>query len=83
VCREIASKLRSEGIRTIFNGFSWSLTKHLDDASKRQIPYAAIIGPRELAKKSVNVRDMTTGDEKLVKIRLLANFIKKTLKTRS
>ncbi len=76
ICREIASKLRAAGIRTIFNGFSWSLTKHLDDASKRQIPYAAIIGPRELAKKSVNVRDMKSGKEKLVKIAKLAAYIK-------
>jgi histidyl-tRNA synthetase len=83
MCREIASQLRSAGIRTIFNGFSWSLTKHLDDASKRQIPFAAIIGPRELAKQSVNVRDMKTGDEKLVKIGALANFIENSLKIQS
>lgn len=79
VCREIASQLRAEGIRTIFNGFSWSLTKHLDDASKRQIPFAAIVGPRELAKNSINVRDMETGKEQLVKIMELAEFIQKTL----
>ncbi len=79
VCREIASQLRAEGIRTIFNGFSWSLTKHLDDASKRQIPFAVIVGPRELVKKSVNVRNMKTGEEQLVKISKLAEFIQTTL----
>jgi histidyl-tRNA synthetase len=79
ICREIASQLRSERIRTIFNGFSWSLTKQLDDAGKRQIPLSVIVGPRELAEKSVNVRDMKTGEEKQVKITKLAAFIKKAL----
>ncbi len=80
ICREIASALRASGIRTIFNGFPWSLTKHLDDASKRQIPYAAIVGPRELANNAVNVRDMKTGEEQPIKLSELADFIKKTLK---
>jgi histidyl-tRNA synthetase len=78
-CRELASQLRAEGVRTIFNGFSWSLTKHLDDASKRQIPFTAIVGPRELAKKSVNVRNMKTGEECSVKLSELAKFIKAAL----
>jgi histidyl-tRNA synthetase len=78
-CRELASQLRAEGVRTIFNGFSWSLTKHLDDASKRQIPFTAIVGPRELAKKSVNVRNMKTGEECSVKLSELAKFIKTAL----
>jgi histidyl-tRNA synthetase len=77
VCREIASQLRTKGIRTIFNGFSWSLTKQLDDAGKRQIPLSIIVGPRELADKSVNVRDMKTGEEQQIKIIKLAAFIKK------
>ena len=82
-CREIATQLRSEGIRTIFNGFAWSLTKFLDDASKRQIPFTAIVGPRELAKNSVNIRDMKTGKEQLVKIGKLAEFIQQALKQQS
>lgn len=79
VCREIATQLRAAGIRTIFNGFSWSLSKRLDDASKRQVPLAAIVGPRELEQKSVNVRNMKSGKEKIVKISALADYIKSTL----
>lgn len=75
-CRQLAARLRREGIQTIFNGFPWSLTKHLEDAGKRQIPLAAIVGPKELAKNSVNVRDLITGTEKLVKIDELANFVR-------
>jgi histidyl-tRNA synthetase len=74
--REIATQLRTEKIRTIFNGFLWSLTKHLEDASKRHIPYTAIIGPRELEKNAVNIRNMKTGKEQLVKIPDIASFIK-------
>ncbi len=79
VCREIATQLRAAGIRTIFNGFSWSLSKRLDDASKRQVPLAAIVGPRELEQKSVNVRNMKSGKEKIVKISALADYVKSTL----
>ncbi len=82
-CREVASLLRAAGIRTLFNGFSWSLTKHLEDASKRQIPFVAIIGPQELAKKVANVRDMKTGKEQSVKITKLADFIQEKLQKRT
>jgi histidyl-tRNA synthetase len=78
-CRDLASQLRTAGIRTIFNGFSWSLTKQLDDAGKRQIPFVIIVGPRELEKKSVNVRDMKTGKEQQVLISSLADFINNAL----
>ncbi|MFX1562260.1 MAG: histidine--tRNA ligase [Promethearchaeota archaeon] len=74
-CRQLATRLRRKGIRTIFNGFPWSLTKHLEDAGKRKIPLAAIVGPKELAKNSVNVRDLVTGSEKIVKIDKLAQFV--------
>jgi histidyl-tRNA synthetase len=79
ICRQIAAKLRKAGIRTLFNGFRWSLKKYLDDASKRQVPFTAIVGPRELAKDAVNLRDMKTGEEKQVKIDKLAEFIRATL----
>jgi len=75
-CREITTLLRSKGIRTIFNGFSWSLKKHLEDASKRLIPFTAIVGPRELEKNAVNLRDMKSGKEQQVAITKLAAFVK-------
>lgn len=75
-CRQLASQLRQAGIRTIFNGFTWTLKKHLDDAGKRKIRLTAIVGPRELAKKTVNVRDMVTGEEQQVKIEKLAEFVR-------
>ncbi|MFX0079911.1 MAG: ATP phosphoribosyltransferase regulatory subunit, partial [Candidatus Hermodarchaeota archaeon] len=78
-CRQIATQLRKTGIRTLFNGFTWTLKKFLDDASKRQIPYVAIVGPRELAKEAVNLRDMKTGKEKEVEISKLADLIRTVL----
>jgi histidyl-tRNA synthetase len=75
-CRQLAARLRREGIKTIFNGFPWSLTKHLEDAGKRKIPLAAIVGPKELAENAVNVRDLTTGTEKIVKINELVKFVR-------
>jgi len=75
-CRQLATRLRTAGIKTVFNGFDWSLTKHLEDAGKRQIRLAVIVGPRELAKKAVNVRDMATGKEREVAIDGLADFVR-------
>jgi histidyl-tRNA synthetase len=74
-CRQLATQLRQAGIKILFNGFSWSLSKHLEDAGKRQIPLTAIIGPKELSKDSVNIRDMETGKEQLVKIDQLVEFV--------
>ncbi|MFX1474096.1 MAG: histidine--tRNA ligase [Promethearchaeota archaeon] len=79
-CRQIATRLRQSGISTLFNGFPWSLSKHLDDAGKRKIPLAVIVGPRELAKEAVNVRDMISGEETQVKIDDLAQFVRTCLK---
>jgi histidyl-tRNA synthetase len=78
-CRQIATQLRTAGIRTIFNGFTWSLKKYFDDASKRQIPFVAIVGPRELVNNAINLRDMKTGKEEEVKIAKLADFIRTAL----
>jgi histidyl-tRNA synthetase len=78
-CRELASLLRLEGIATLFNGYSWSLSKHLDSAGKRKIPLVAIVGPRELANDAVNVRDMKSGEEQQVRISELARFVKDLL----
>jgi histidyl-tRNA synthetase len=75
-CRQLATRLRTAGIRTVFNGFVWSLTKHLEDAGKRQIRLAVIVGPRELAKNAVNVRDMTSGKEREVGIDGLVDFVR-------
>ncbi len=75
-CRELASQLRQKGIPTLLNGYSWSLSKHLDAAGKRNIPLVAIVGPRELANEAVNVRDMISGEERQVKIDELSRFVK-------
>ena len=78
-CRELASLLRHEGIPTLFNGYPWSLSKHLDSAGKRKIPLAVIVGPRELANEAVNVRDMESGEEQQVRISELSRFVKDRL----
>ena len=74
-CRRLASRLRIAGIRTVFNGFDWSLTRHLEDAGKRQIRLAVIVGPRELAKNAVRARDMDTGEEREVAMDGLIDFV--------
>jgi histidyl-tRNA synthetase len=75
-CRQLATRLRTAGIGTVFNGFVWSLKKHLEDAGKRQIRLALIVGPRELEKNVVNVRDMVSGKEREVGIDGLVDFVR-------
>jgi histidyl-tRNA synthetase len=74
-CRRLATRLRAAGVGTVFNGFDWSLSKHLEDAGKRQISLAVIVGPRELAKSAVKIRDMETGQEHEEPIEALAKFV--------
>ena len=69
---DIVSELRSKGIATDYDLRSRKLPKQLAYVSSMKIPYAVVVGPKELKTKSVNLKDMKTGKEKLVKIKDLA-----------
>lgn len=66
---EVATGLRAKGIATDYDLRSRKLSKQLDYASNMKIPFAVIVGEKELAKNSVKIRDMKTGKEELVKIK--------------
>jgi len=65
---EVVQKLRGESIATEYDLRFRSLSKQLEYANSLGIPFAIIIGEKELEKKSVKIRDMKTGKEELVKI---------------
>jgi len=65
---EVVQKLRGKSIATEYDLRFRSLSKQLEYADSLGIPFAIIIGEKELEKKSVKIRDMKTGKEKLVKI---------------
>jgi len=65
---EIVQILRSKSIATDYDLRFRSLSKQLDYVNSLGIPFAIIVGPTELEKNSVKLRNMKTGKEELVKI---------------
>jgi histidyl-tRNA synthetase len=76
---KVASKLRSGGIKTELYLKNVKLKKQLTYASNKGIPFVAIIGPDEAKDKTVILRNMIKGDQKVVASEELASTIKKEL----
>ncbi len=70
----VVRELRGKGISTDVSFAGKGVSKGLDFASKLGIPYVAIIGDVELAKKKVMLKDMISGGEQLLSI---AEVVKK------
>lgn len=70
-CR-IASRLREAGVTTDIEIMGRKMGKAMKYASGINVRYAVIVGPQELEQGSVTVRDMTSGEQRLVKIEDLA-----------
>ena len=66
--REETEKLRNEGIKVKLDLLDRNISKNLDYADKLKIPYVIIIGEDELKQKKLKLKNMKTGNEKLVKI---------------
>jgi len=73
---EVAQKLRKCGITAETDLMGKKLGKQLEYASSAGIPFVAIIGGDEIKQKSVKLRNMKTGNEKMVKIEKLADMLK-------
>jgi len=73
---EIAQQLRKEGVITEFDLLHRGVGKSLKYANSKNSEKAIIIGPRELEKDSVTLRDMKTGDQQLIKIAEILSKIK-------
>ena len=74
-CR-IAAKLRSAGIPTDIEIMGRKMGKAMKYASGLDVKYAVIIGAQELEQDSVTVRDMESGEQKLVRIDSLADELR-------
>jgi histidyl-tRNA synthetase len=72
----IVSKLRADGISADIDIMRRKMAKALKQASSAGARYAVIVGRNELNENSVTVRDMSTGDQKLVKIGDLTSVFK-------
>ncbi|MBA3944303.1 MAG: histidine--tRNA ligase [Herpetosiphonaceae bacterium] len=63
----LASELRRAGIATITALAPDKLGKQLKEAAVKTIPFALIVGPDELAKGEVVVRDLRSGEQRNVR----------------
>ena len=70
---EIVSMLRAEGICADIDIMGRKMQKALKYASSVNARYAVIIGPKELEEGCVTLRDMSSGDQRNVKIEELSS----------
>ena len=70
----ITNKLRKQ-FSVIINPFSWTLKKQLEDAANRKIPLVVIVGKRDLEDNKVTLRDLETGEQKLITIDALVSEV--------
>lgn len=64
----VQKKLLEAGIRSDFKNETETMGKKIREAELQKIPYALIIGDKEIKKKSVGVRDRKTGKTRMMKI---------------
>ncbi len=72
----ITTRLRREGISCDVS-FNKKLSKALDYANKEKIPYCLIIGEDELKSNKFKLKDMKSGEEKLMSIEEIINKLRR------
>ena len=73
---KIAQTLRSSGVVVEFEIMGRKMSKALEDADKRKVDYAIIIGERELKEGAVMLKNLAKRDQTVVPIKELADKIK-------
>lgn len=73
---EIEKELKKQGIRTQFYSSQESLGKRIREGEKMKVPYLLVIGDKEIAEKSVTVRNVKTKKQVTVSVK---EFIEKTV----
>lgn len=77
---EIAQKLRKQGLKTDIDLMGRGISKNLNYANDKKIPFVVIVGPDELSKNQVKVKDMNSGEENLIDVDVISENIKTRLK---
>ncbi|RLG70065.1 MAG: histidine--tRNA ligase [Candidatus Iainarchaeum archaeon] len=63
---ELTQNIRKLGINAEFDLMQRNISKNLEYANKKGIPYAIILGPRELQAKQFKLKNMESGKECLI-----------------
>jgi histidyl-tRNA synthetase len=72
-----ASKLRGLGVNASIDLLERSVSKNLEFCSKQEIPFAVIVGEKEAKAGKVTLRDMKSGEEKMLEAEEAAEKIKR------
>lgn len=75
---EIAQQLRSQGFSVDFDQLQRGIGKSLKYADSKYVEKVIIVGPKELEKKTVTLRDMKIGNQEIVSIAEISTKLKKT-----
>lgn len=67
----VTQELRSNGVNSEIDLMGKNISKNLDYANKKSIPFVVFIGNDELKKKRVKLRNMKSGKEELVTVKEL------------
>ncbi len=76
-CLLLAGTLRNNGINTDIDLQGKGPSKNLEYAGSLGIPFAIFVGQEELEKEKYKLRNMETGDEKMLEEKELVDFLKK------
>lgn len=77
--KKIAGKLNKKNIRARLDNASETIGKRIRDAELQKIPYILVVGEKEIANKTVNVRHYRRGAEGQIPLKDLAKKIKKEI----
>jgi histidyl-tRNA synthetase len=70
----LLQQLRKKGIRSEIYHESSKFDKQFKYAEKKKIPYAVIIGSKEMEEKNCTIKDLRSGEQKTVSIEQFLNF---------
>jgi histidyl-tRNA synthetase len=73
---KISQMLREAGVSVEFEVMGRKMAKALEDADRRKVDYAIIVGERELKEGEVVVRDLAKHKQTTVEIKKLAEKIR-------
>ena len=73
---QISEELRKTGIETEFEVMGRKMARALEDADKRKIDYAVLVGERELKEGKVVVRDLAEREQTAVHLEELTKKIR-------
>ncbi|WP_299130633.1 histidine--tRNA ligase [uncultured Winogradskyella sp.] len=73
VCLNAVTKLRAEGIKAELYPDTVKMKKQMTYANRRQIPYVVLVGEQELESKTFTLKQMETGEQKLLTLQDLVS----------